>query len=732
MKMYREKVVEMFHHAYDNYLENAFPFDELRPLSCSGVDTWGSFSLSLIDALDTLAVMENYSEFRRVVNKLIKTADFNININVSVFETNIRVVGGLISAHLLSKKAGVEVDPGWPCSGPLLNLAETVARRLLPAFESNTGMPYGTVNLRYGVPVGETPITCTAGVSTFIVEFGTLSRLTGDPIFEKTAMKALDSLWDRRSPVGLVGNHINVQEGKWTAMDAGIGGGIDSYYEYLVKGAMLFQKPKLIKMFKEYQRVIAKYMKRDDWYFWVSMASGQVTMPIFQSLEAYWPGLLSLVGEIEQALKTLYNYHQVWKQYGFTPEFYDIPHSHVKREGYPLRPELVESVMYLYRATRDPRLLEIGVDILESIQHSAKTNCGYATIKNVLDHRVEDRMESFFLAETTKYLYLLFDPGNFIHNNGSCGDVVSTTGGECVLGSGGYIFNTEAHPIDVAAVYCCSAERKAHQALLQDFQNTMDLHSLLDINEKGDFLRVFKRSQKKKRKCENMSNSGKFGKESCGGAESATAHVVAVNQEHAEKGSDSKDSQPDFFRTKSSEMLASIQASLLSEDESSSITSDIPTEILETSDLLDTNFSIASSSSVEVSETDSSTETQNLINTVVKVPSVDAESSKLYSSQSSSTSETVVPINKGEGDGEELVVQSANINKPESLVTGTPSKSIPVVPVIPESSEMISKSDMHREGNIEEEVSGYELLSCPAQPFTARLTVMGEMFNTDS
>lgn len=73
-----------------------------------------------------------------------------------------------------------------------------------PAFDTPTGMPYGTVNLRHGVPKGETTVTCTAGVGTFIVEFGTLSRLTGDPIFEKAAIRAIRSLWKYRSSLGLV------------------------------------------------------------------------------------------------------------------------------------------------------------------------------------------------------------------------------------------------------------------------------------------------------------------------------------------------------------------------------------------------------------------------------------------------------------------------------------------------------------------------------------------------
>lgn len=457
--MLREEVRQMFEHAYTGYLKYAYPYDELRPLSCDGIDTWGSYSLTLIDALDTLAVMGNYTEFQRVVDIVISKANFDANINVSVFETNIRIVGGLLSAHLLSQRAGVKLEPGWPCNGPLLRLAEDVAKRLIAAFDTATGMPYGTVNLRYGVPPGETSVTCTAGVGTFIVEFGALSRLTGDPVYEEVALNALHVLYNHRSSIGLYGNHIDVLTGRWTAQDSGIGAGVDSYFEYLAKGAVLLQRPELIAMFNEGRTGIDKYLKRNDWYLWVSMQKGQVTLPVFQSLEAYWPGVLSLIGDVNAGMKSMHNYHQVWKQYGFTPEFYNIPQGQVgaNRESYPLRPELVESAMYLYRATGDPFLLDIGVDILRSIQHSAYTPCGFATIKDTRDHGQENRMESFFLAETTKYLYLLFDPDNFIHNKGQHGTIHTLpTGKECILDAGGYIFNTEAHPLDPGALHCCS------------------------------------------------------------------------------------------------------------------------------------------------------------------------------------------------------------------------------------------------------------------------------------
>nr|XP_045376966.1 short transient receptor potential channel 4-associated protein isoform X1 [Camelus bactrianus] len=380
------------------------PFLSLHPrtpiLTCldpaTGLPAEISFSLTLIDALDTLLILGNVSEFQRVVEVLQDNVDFDIDVNASVFETNIRdpsfmegsfirlhtlVVGGLLSAHLLSKKAGVEVEAGWPCSGPLLRMAEEAARKLLPAFQTPTGMPYGTVNLLHGVNPGETPVTCTAGIGTFIVEFATLSSLTGDPVFEEVARVALMRLWESRSDIGLVGNHIDVLTGKWVAQDAGIGAGVDSYFEYLVKGAILLQDKKLMAMFLEYNKAIRNYTRFDDWYLWVQMYKGTVSMPVFQSLEAYWPGLQSLIGDIDNAMRTFLNYYTIWKQFGGLPEFYNIPQGYTveKREGYPLRPELIESAMYLYRATGDPTLLELGRDAVESIEKISKVECGFAT-----------------------------------------------------------------------------------------------------------------------------------------------------------------------------------------------------------------------------------------------------------------------------------------------------------------------------------------------------------------
>ncbi|CAH8548116.1 unnamed protein product [Heterobilharzia americana] len=432
MEKLKYRVKKIFYHAYDNYLKYAYPLDELRPLSCDGHDTWGSFSLTLVDALDTLVIMDNFTEFRRAARALLQHLDSEKNVNASVFETNIRVVGGLISAHLLSRRAGFEVEPSWPCSGALLRQAEVFANKLLPAFDTPTGMPYGTVNFELGgVPKGETTVTCVAGIGTFILEFGALSRLTGDPRYEAAAMRALKAIWK-----------------SWTARDATIGSGVDSYFEYLVKGAALFRLPELDAMFREYRIAIEKYIRHGDWNPMINKDKGGVTMPVFQSLEAFWPGLLVLTGDLDGARRHLIAYHEIWRQYGFLPELYSLTEekAYKGREAYPLRPELIESILYVYRATL-----------------SARTSCGFATVSDVTKHTLEDRMESFFLAETTKYLYLLFDENNFIHQlPGEHSLTVSSrlpSGLQCYPESGGYIFNTEAHPIDPGALNCCFASR---------------------------------------------------------------------------------------------------------------------------------------------------------------------------------------------------------------------------------------------------------------------------------
>eukprot|EP00730_Choanoeca_flexa_P004887 TRINITY_DN11830_c3_g2_i2.p1 TRINITY_DN11830_c3_g2~~TRINITY_DN11830_c3_g2_i2.p1 ORF type:complete len:802 (+),score=134.95 TRINITY_DN11830_c3_g2_i2:325-2730(+) len=433
----KDEVKSMFYHGYNGYMSHAFPRDELKPLSCDGYDTWGPFALTLVDALDTLYVLGNLSAFKHGVAVTIDTLNLNIDKNVSVFETTIRVLGGLISSHILADELQQSAPKHKWYHGELLQLATDLGVRLLPAFDTITGIPYGTVNLRHGIPPGETPVSSLAAAGTHLLEMGMLSRLTGRPEFLRVAKGAMRALWSLRSAHDLVGNHIDTATGKWTLKDAGIGPNQDSFYEYLVKGYILLDDEEYLEMFEPMYVAINRHMKQGDWYMDVNMDSAAISLPWFTALSGFWPGLQVLYGDVVAGQRSMLAFQQIWRRFGFAPEAFNLkdgtfPHQLV---GYFLRPELAESLMYLYRATKDPIWLFIGDEMIRSIQTVTKTSCGYAIVTNVSSHTLGDRMESFFLSETLKYLYLLYDEENFVHK-------------------GNFVFNTEAHyyPVQAASV----------------------------------------------------------------------------------------------------------------------------------------------------------------------------------------------------------------------------------------------------------------------------------------
>lgn len=153
-KQLRDEVREMFYHAFDGYMKHAFPHDELKPLSCGGEDTLGGYALTLIDSLDTLALLGDQERFSASVEWIGKNLRFDINKTVSIFETTIRILGGLLSAHLLASDytTGMRI-PSY--DDELLHLAEDLGRRMLPAFDTPTGIPFGSVNLLLGVDENE-------------------------------------------------------------------------------------------------------------------------------------------------------------------------------------------------------------------------------------------------------------------------------------------------------------------------------------------------------------------------------------------------------------------------------------------------------------------------------------------------------------------------------------------------------------------------------------------------
>jgi hypothetical protein len=342
------------------------------------------------------------------------------------------MLGGLLSAHIFMD----ELNRPW-YHGGLLSLAVDLGERLLPAFATATGIPYHRVNLRHGVERGETSQANTAGAGTLTLEFGMLSRLTGDDRFAQAARGAVAALFARRSPLDLVGGMIDVHSGQWLDRVASIGAGGDSFYEYLFKSYVLFGESRELLMFNRTYEAVERHMRTpQNWYFEVDMVSGAVARRYTDSLGAFWPGLQASIGAVDAAESVLANYVGVWRHFGFLPEAMHSlddrgEHIVVRHGMYLLRPEVIESAYFLYRATRSTRHLDALHMIVESLE-ATRTRCGFACVADVTSAtlRFDDRLDSFFLSETLKYLYLAFDDDNPLHKRN-------------------VVFTTEGHPLPV-------------------------------------------------------------------------------------------------------------------------------------------------------------------------------------------------------------------------------------------------------------------------------------------
>ncbi|XP_026315831.1 ER degradation-enhancing alpha-mannosidase-like protein 3 isoform X2 [Hyposmocoma kahamanoa] len=418
----REEARRMFYHAYNAYMDNAYPADELMPLSCQGRwkgvtpsrgdmdDALGNFSLTLVDSLDTLAVMGDFSEFSRALKLVIKDVTFDNDIVVSVFETNIRMLGGLLSAHVLAMALKPDVPVLWWYNGELLTMAEDLGRRLLPAFNTSTGIPHGRINLRHGIRgLSESRETCTACAGTMILEMAALSRLTGNHIYEQYAHKAMDRLWKiRHRTSDLMGTVINIHSGDWVRKDSGVGAGIDSYYEYCLKAYILLGDEKYLARFNRHYNAVMKYINRGPIMLAVHMHRPHLQSRNFMdALLAFWPGLQVLLGDVRPAVETHEMLYQVMQRHTFIPEAFTSDFQ-VHWGQHPLRPEFLESTYFLHRATGDDHYLDVGKTVLKALQQYTRVPCGYAAVNDVRTRIHEDRMDSFVLAETFKYLFMLF------------------------------------------------------------------------------------------------------------------------------------------------------------------------------------------------------------------------------------------------------------------------------------------------------------------------------------
>ena len=408
-----------FLYAWNAYKQYAWGHDELKPLSKSYRD-WHNASLLVtpIDTLDTMILMGLTDEADKTREFIANNLSFDQDIEVKNLEITTRLLGGLLSSYQLTGDKR------------LLDLADNLGNRLLPVFSSPTGMPYMYVNLKTGKTRGAE--SNPAEIGTLLLEFGTLSKLTHKPIYYDKAKRAVVELYSRRSSLGLVGSAINVETGKWIDTTSHIGGGIDSYYEYLLKSWLLFEDKDCKKMWEASVKAVNKYLadatRTGLWYGQADINTGKRVSTQYGALDAFFPAVLARSGDLDRARRLQESSYKMWTLFGIEPEVFDYTTSKIVSAGYQLRPEIIESAYYLKYFTKEPRYEEMGSTFILGLVRYCKTDAGYAALSDVESKTKKDGMESFFLAETLKYLYLLFAPREALDLNK-------------------VVFNTEAHPL---------------------------------------------------------------------------------------------------------------------------------------------------------------------------------------------------------------------------------------------------------------------------------------------
>ncbi|KAJ2610820.1 mannosyl-oligosaccharide alpha-1,2-mannosidase [Coemansia sp. RSA 1365] len=474
----RKQVVAAAKRAWDFYYRDAFGQDEHHPISHAGKNfTQTGLGYYIADVLDTLWLMGLKSEYNAGRDFLVSQVTFDQPGTVSLFESTIRLLGGLLSAYHWSG----ETD------GALLELAEDLGSRLAKSFNTSTGIPPETAILRSdGMPfVVE---SSTSEVSTLQLEFRYLAKLTGKQSYQLQVDRIMDIIFKAPKFDGLVSNYINGTSGKFSGTFISLGSRGDSYYEYLLKQWLQTKQTEPIFR-EEYDTAmdgVRKYLttvspNQNLTYIGELLSINSPTpkfSPKMDHLVCFLAGSLALgstngvplsnitpsairsrdredlilARELGETCAHMY----FDTPSGLAPEIgwfrqlnhetgkeipFNLNEQLIKPNGdilvhpfdrhYILRPETIESLYLLWKITGETIWREYGWRIFEAIEKWAwSPEYGYTSIDNVCitPPTRRNNLETFFLSETLKYLFLLF----------SDTDPVSLVD---------YVFNTEAHPL---------------------------------------------------------------------------------------------------------------------------------------------------------------------------------------------------------------------------------------------------------------------------------------------
>ncbi|XP_034117750.1 endoplasmic reticulum mannosyl-oligosaccharide 1,2-alpha-mannosidase [Drosophila albomicans] len=442
-------VVAAFKHSWAGYKKYAWGHDNLKPVSQTSHE-WFGLGLSIVDSLDTMYIMGLEDEFNEARDWVRDSLKFHTSRDVNLFEVTIRVLGGLLSAYHLSG------------DHMFLAKASELGNRLLPSFLSPSGIPYSDVNLgeRSAHSPKWSPDSSTSEVTTIQLEFRDLSRSTNVPIYERVVSIVNEKVHALDKNHGLVPIFINANTGtfrNYATISLGARG--DSYYEYLLKQWLQTGRKDNDNLILDYMQaidgVLTQLMRRtprENWVYIGELINGHDFKPKMDHLTCYLPGTLLLGHQngmpdshlllARDMMDTCYQtYIKQPTQLAAEISYFalndkDENDIYVKPNDAHnlLRPEFIESLYYFYALTGNRTYQDMGWTIFQAFEKHTKVAAGYTSlgnVKNTLNTRMRDLMESFWMSETLKYFYLLF----------------SDNRKEIDLEK--WVFNSEGHPLPV-------------------------------------------------------------------------------------------------------------------------------------------------------------------------------------------------------------------------------------------------------------------------------------------
>eukprot|EP01065_Artemidia_motanka_P045364 TRINITY_DN6644_c0_g1_i1.p1 TRINITY_DN6644_c0_g1~~TRINITY_DN6644_c0_g1_i1.p1 ORF type:complete len:694 (+),score=198.91 TRINITY_DN6644_c0_g1_i1:139-2220(+) len=444
------KVRETLRRAFEAYRKYAWGCDEVENRGCKMWDRSNHQMATLVDAMSTLWICGLRHEFWAARELVREKWRFTPSGDVGVFETTIRILGGMLSAARLS---------GDPL---LLSKAREVGGALGGAFATGslapTGLPFPLWNpsSKRGKYFPWMPGTHSlAEVGSVQLEFRSLARAVGDRTFDEGVTRVMDRL--QKEAAGRRGVIPSLCRGGWSG-SVSFGAYADSYYEYLLKQWMLTgkQEDRYLSMYKEMQKALLGVLTRTVGNrTFVTTGSSQVGAEVrasgdttLEHLTCFVGGMLALGSSRVEAGGVDSDALSAAERLGRTcAEMYNTPTGlapdvaavsdrgiHAKRRNFPLRPETTETLFYLWRETKDDWYRERSWAIYEGIERHANLGRGegYSEVLDVfsIPARHSRKMDTFFMAELLKYLFLIQADDGAI-------DL------DC------WVFNTEAHPLPV-------------------------------------------------------------------------------------------------------------------------------------------------------------------------------------------------------------------------------------------------------------------------------------------